>query len=521
MKKVNCILLALVFVFLLCACGSTVESPTPSEDEQTTVRVTLTADPGSLGPYVANNAGRHQLLNCVYECLADYDAAGDLHLYIAKDYTVVDDVTVDVEIWDNVYDSDGNHITADDVVFSYMNDESLAMNYMGTYIENVTKLDNYHVQIKLNTAEVKANERSMTFVRIVSQKAYEESGDGMASRAVGTGPYVITDYVEGSSVIEERRDDYWKDNNDVELSLQEKHNVDRMEFNVVTEAAQQVIALETDMTDIVHGMGISQALRFADNPDYNVITTNNTQGYTLFFNHSEDSACRDLAVRQAICYAIDSQGIIDSVFEGYADKAFAYGSGDFPDILNEWDDGNYYEYNPTKAVELLKNAGYQDGDITIRLLLRSTETDQNIGLLIQGYLEAVDINCTLAVYEESLAKTYAKDFTTWDVYLRLCGSNSYMFAQYSSDFISFGGGTGYNGVIDEEFRSLINACKDPATYSEEALTKVHDYMTDNVCAIGICYPRVFTVAKSSVVTDAALNVNMWLVPSACTYVWNK
>lgn len=47
--------------------------------------------------------------------------AGELQMYAAKSVTKVDDATYDVEIYDNIVDSKGNAITAEDVVFSYDN----------------------------------------------------------------------------------------------------------------------------------------------------------------------------------------------------------------------------------------------------------------------------------------------------------------------------------------------------------------------------------------------------------------
>ena len=62
----------------------------------------------------------------------------------------------------------------------------------------------------------------------------------------------------------------------------------------------------------------------------------------------------DVRVRQALAYAIDMNAIVDSLFEGKAEVAKSFTApGDW---LNA--DIPVYEYNPEKAKELLKEAGW-------------------------------------------------------------------------------------------------------------------------------------------------------------------
>ena len=541
MKKILALVLAAIMLIALCACGGLTDTekdiektPEPSSAggdktangeeikfEDTSIRICISLDPGNLGPFAANNTGRKQTLYETYQPLVEVLPGGQTRNVLAKEMHYTDEYTFVVEIWDNITDSDGNHITASDIVWNYTNEDWLAKSQTAKYIESVTALGDYEVEFKLNTTMKKGMERIL-YNWIVSQKAYEESSDKMAARPVGTGPYVMKDYVEGSYMVMEARDDYWKP--EVDRTDVEQIHVKRIEYYVVSEAAQQVISLETDAIDAVSNMDSAQAARFENDPNYTVFDDVSNTTYTLFFNCDPSASTSNLAVRQAICYAIDAQGIIDGAMNGDAVKAYAFGSPLFDDILDSWNDGNYYEYNPEKAKELLENAGYKKGDVTVRFLLRSLELDQKIGLIIQGYLDAVGITCELNVYEETLAKTYAKDHSAWDIYLRNAGQDFLMVHGYNNDFSEkcWKDGIGYNGIHDEKLEELLQLCQENGTYTDEKMTELHYYMKDQAYVYGLFQPILYTVTKANTFEGKLLyNASYWLFPGACDFSWSK
>ena len=89
----------------------------------------------------------------------------------------------------------------------------------------------------------------LTEAPIVSKAAYEASPDKFATKPITTSPYVLTEYVPGSSLTFERRADYWQ----TDKSLGPKYNqanVQKVVFQIITEPAQHAIALETGSADI-------------------------------------------------------------------------------------------------------------------------------------------------------------------------------------------------------------------------------------------------------------------------------
>jgi peptide/nickel transport system substrate-binding protein len=81
-------------------------------------------------------------------------------------------------------------------------------------------------------------------------------------------------------------------------------------------------------------------------------------GYSYIAFNFENPLFKDKKVRQALCYGLDRKGFVDSFFKGYAEVAHTPISPviwAYPDVSKL----NPYDYNPTKANQLLDEAGWK------------------------------------------------------------------------------------------------------------------------------------------------------------------
>ncbi|MCC8090106.1 MAG: ABC transporter substrate-binding protein [Oscillospiraceae bacterium] len=487
--------------------------------EDSLIRVGIDLDPGTLGPFETNNTGRKETLYEVYESLAMYQGrGGEVKGILAKNWYEESDNVYIVELYDYITDSNGNQITADDVLFSFDEGLTTYKRYL-KYLENIEKVDEYTVRLELNSNDVATLENILCDCWIVDQESYEASGDGMALEPVGTGPYAVVDYVEGSKLTMEARDDYWQTDESALVDYQFR-NVKTIEFVVITESAQQSIGLETGSVDVISAMPYSGAARLIDDDNYNVTTNVDYNTRTLFFNCNEESICSNLALRQAILYAFDSQGIMDGSVDGYGEVAYCFGHEAYPDISTSWDDGDYYAYDLDKAKELLEEAGYSDG-CTVRLLTNTNEINGKIASIMQGYLAQVGIDLQILQYEETLAKTYMRDFTMFDIYLVYAGAPYYMVNGWNEKLSNtmYDNGLNYCGINDTTLEGLLQVALDSDTNTEETMTELYNYITDNAYVYGIFNPYLFTVSNKTV-TSVSVNRDNWMLPGCNTYVWN-
>ena len=111
------------------------------------VVIGLTGDPGNIGPFQGMGLGRIGILFTTYEFLVT-KTNGAMEGVLMKDYTQIDELTYQVEIYDYVYDQAGNHLTAADVAWCYETAKASGnLPKLGS-IESVTVVSDYVAEFK-------------------------------------------------------------------------------------------------------------------------------------------------------------------------------------------------------------------------------------------------------------------------------------------------------------------------------------------------------------------------------------
>jgi len=170
---------------------------------------------------------------------------------------------------------------------------------------------------------------------------------------VGTGPFVLKRYQKDSQIRYAKFAQYWNAKNVL---------VDNLIFAITTDASVRVQKLKAGECHImsqpkpqdIAGMRTDPALKMDSAPGFNV-------GYLSY--NTEKTQTSKLEVRQALDMAINRKAIVDAVYQGQGQEA----SNPFPASLWSYNSSlKNAPFNPEKAKELLKKAGYPDGfEITL------------------------------------------------------------------------------------------------------------------------------------------------------------
>ena len=497
-------------------------------DGKTFIRVGIDADPGTLDPFVtgSSNGKNATIKSSLYQTLGMIQGVGgELAPELAKSWEKTGDTTWDIELFDYIRDWNGNNIKAEDVVFSY--GKAIANNFSNMkYVESIEATGDYTLKLTLNSKAKTLFERIMQGTVVVSQKAYEESADNMSTDACFTGPYRLVEWVSGSSMVIEKWDDYWQKEEEAKKDINQSANVDRIEFYVIKEASQMAIALETGKIDMVYNLDATEAERFMDGGEsaegFNVFTSVNNLTQTMFLNVDDNSPFYDnLPLRQAVLYSFDSQGMVDGASNGYGVVCKTFGGDELPDFQEAWRDEEYYEYNPEKAKELLKEAGYGEGGLTLRIVTDNSSMRNKIAQILQAYLLQAGINSEILPYDDTLFNTYKNDSTQWDILLDNCGTSDELVGMWRGkmDSTNFVNGTA-NFAHDDELQRLVLLAINTDTNSPETVDELHQYMKDQAYVYGMYNNLAFTICRD-VVTEVEMNSTPWLMPAGCTYVWNQ
>jgi ABC-type transport system substrate-binding protein len=547
-KKIIALFFAIVMVFAFAACGGGADSDSSPADSSADVateseaappaaevvtlaldnasalqsaqkdvlNIGIPADVSNFNPWSFSGAGANQALMSLYQPLLHHDNGEYFNAIAKSDFEMAPDGTsCKFEIFDNIYDSAGNHLTIDDVIFSFTKVGEVRPQY-AKLIPNIEKIDEYTCIFHFSHALLLTDFDSFVRIFVVTEKAYSESPDEMATTPVGTGHYKMTSYTSGYSSTYERVEDYWqKDMN--AICTRDLANVKTLNFYVISESAQRTMALENGTIDFCMTVTDEDLKKFDGENGKQVAAIESNETMTLFNNCDTSSVCNDLNLRLAISYAVSGDAVLQGVYngDGVVCHEFTppYASGYNP----KWDtEDNYYKYDPAKAAEYLGKSKY-NGE-TLTLICRSTESSKTASEIVQNFLTQIGIKAAIESYEATVFEQYIQDPGKWDIMVTETQYNTYyiegVFGSY--DVTRYASGGGMNFVFDTKLQDLLTLCMEQTTYTPENVDLLHNHIIENCYVKGLA-AGVDEFVVSDDVTGICLNFRGFILPGACTF----
>ena len=302
--------------------------------------------------------------------------------------------------------TDGTPVNADAVVYSFkrqMDKNSPAYKLGGPYeyfeamglsklLKDVVKVDDHTVRFELAKPNAPfISTLAMQAFAIVSPTAVAKYKRDFAFHPVGSGPYKLRVWEKNQRLVLTANPDFWgpkpylktivirsiPDNNTrlQEMMAGNLHVMDNPDTNGIKALEQR----------------LGNKVKFAKAPGFNV-------GYLAL--NTEKKPFDNVLVRRAIAHAINKQAIVSGIYNGYGIPAKNLLP---PTIWGYNNDIKDYDYNPAKAKELLKQAGYPHGfttDLWAMPVPRPYMPDgRKVAEAIQGDLAKVGIKAKIVSYE--------------------------------------------------------------------------------------------------------------------------
>jgi peptide/nickel transport system substrate-binding protein len=307
-------------------------------------------------------AGSQQLRQ-VAEYLTLTDANNITHPYLLENWEVSEDLkTWTLNLRQGIKHNNGDEFNADDVVFTlnqWLNKDvgSSLLGMVGAYLNptDIEKVSDYQVKLHLKRPEIAVPEHFFHYPALVlNHRTFE--GDFIKAPH-GTGPYTLEEYSEGERCMIKRRDDYWQMGADGK-SLP---YMDAMEFiDMGTVMAPQIAAIRSGDVDTLDlsdagGTDVFQALK--DDPNINIQGSSTGQARVLRMRVDMEP-WSDNKVRMALKLCQHREKILALAYfnEGLQGQDFHV----YPKHP-EYCEKPIPPYDPEKAKQLLKEAGYPDG----------------------------------------------------------------------------------------------------------------------------------------------------------------
>ena len=392
MKKAMSLLLALVMVLSLAACGSGGSAAGSSG----TTLVYGSADYTRINPAMDEHGEINLLL---FNGLTAHDGNDQIVPGLAETWDYDEQTyTYTFHLREGVKWHDGEPFTADDVKFTIEaimdpeNGSENAPNYED--VEEITIIDAQTVAFRLaepNVAFLEYMTMGILPQHLLAGQDMQES-DFFRS-PVGTGPYKLESWDAGQSIVLVKNEDYYLG----------APKIDRVIFKIVPDDNAQAVQLQSGELDLAL-LDPKNAQNFAGVDGYTCYDMTTADYRGILFNFANDYWTANRDIIPAICYAIDRQAIVDSVLLGEGMPAYG------PLQRNIYNDESveHYDYNPDKARAILEDAGctlgadgyYTRGgeQLAFTISVMSGEQDRiDIAQAAAQQIREIGINCTVEI----------------------------------------------------------------------------------------------------------------------------
>lgn len=355
---------------------------------------------------------------------------------IAESWEQTDPTTITLKIresvkWQNKAPTYGRDFTASDVVFSF--DRALGTGNGFTtpnpifgpglsLIKEVVAIDEHTVQFTLNSANplgiYSILEPSLQFGWTAPEwYALSDEEKQKADNVVGTGAFILSDYVDNTSMTFDRNSEYW--GYDTRYPENQLPYLDHWKVIAIQNMETQLSALRTAKIDLIvdsrSHISLQQAEALAKtNPEINLLYWPNKIGGVIFKYGTEPFT--DVRIRKAMQMSVDTESIIENYYNGLGDAtpptlaASTLGKG-WSDSYADWPESlqNEYKYNLAAAKELMTEAGYPDGFTTS--VLFSSQDDVYLIQILKDQFSQIGITMDIDAQDAQAANNMLKQNT--------------------------------------------------------------------------------------------------------------
>ncbi|WP_422444420.1 ABC transporter substrate-binding protein [Thermoanaerobacterium sp. DL9XJH110] len=428
-KSIVLLVVFLLIITALAGCGQKPAQQGTQEQQQQqqpaaegpksggVLRMAIMSNPPKLDPVHATDTSSARIIYQIFETLVDYDKDGNVQPLLAESWEISDDKkTYTFKLRKGVHfhktieggqptANGGREVKADDWVwtFNYIlnpdtkSERAYFLDMIKGYkdyqekktdhIAGISKVDDYTLKIELEYpfAPFLSVLAYNTF-NVLPKEDVEKWKDQFNFHPVGTGPFKFEQWVQDDKVVLSKNENYWKK----DASGNQLPYLDGLEFRVVTDLAME-------WTEF--GLGNFEQIEEVDDPYYQEAKAKEgfQEGPTLGtyyygFNLTKSPFKDNKALRQAFNYALDRKTLIDLVRNGRVLPA----TGVLPPGMLGYDSSiqPQYTFDPEKARQLLKEAGYPNG-IKVELVYNTSEGHKRIAEAVQQQMKEIGIDMSL------------------------------------------------------------------------------------------------------------------------------
>jgi peptide/nickel transport system substrate-binding protein len=314
--------------------------------------------------------------------------------YLLERWEASDDVkTWTLYLRKDVTFNNGDKFNADDVMFNFSQwlDPSVGSSILSlmSYLrgmQDVERVDDYTVRLHLQEGNIGVPEHLFHYPAPIMHRNFE--GD-FIRQPIGTGGFILDQFVEGERAVLKRRNDYWRMGEDG----QPLPYLDQINYVSISKDAA-VPAVRAGQVDATYQPRASDWEALRDLPTHKVLTAP-TAVTTVLRMRVDVDPWTDQRVVNALKMCQDRQRILQLAYQGQGDLGIdAHIAPVHPDYCEK----AVPEYNPERAKQLLADAGYPNG-LTVTLATKNDLEEPGYAQALQQMAAPGGFNIQLDITE--------------------------------------------------------------------------------------------------------------------------
>ncbi len=410
LSKILALLLALVMILsALAACSSdksddkgdagnagTSDTTGTTTDGDSAHKLTIGVmqSPSTHDPQATNEKKRYQSKLIYDSLMAMNPETGEVEPLLAESVEYLDELTLQVKLRQDVTFTNGQGLTAEDVLYSLQNVYGVGQmaSYFECYDWDATEIvDDYTINFKFTKEYGPAISLLSTYDIYCKDDLEGDNAltaDDWMSAPNGTGPYYCVENVDSSHCTYHVKDNYWGTTPECE----------EVTYKYYSEASTMYIDFEAGNLDAACGLSETDAQRVLNGeaPASTKYDVNPVRDCLLVVLPEYVEAFQDERVREAVSLVLDQNAIATAAYGCLKIEATSI----LPATVKFYEEQEAYTVDVDRAKSLMEEAGYGSG---FDLKVVVTPDNQTVAEAIQGCLSQIGINMSVESYDPGTA----------------------------------------------------------------------------------------------------------------------
>jgi peptide/nickel transport system substrate-binding protein len=437
-------------------------------------------------------AANYDTIYMVYDRLTEYDADLKPQPRLAESWELSPDARqIKVNLRKGVTFHSGREFTSEDVKYNL-----LRVRDPKTASPQLAPMSNWWTEIQTpdkNTIVLKSEQpRPAVFdmfelMNMIDRETTE--GPNAGTKVVGTGPFAMTEYMQGDHLTFVKNKDYWRSG---------RPYLDGVNVQLAKDQAALMVQLEAGALDSVDQPSIVDAVRLREDKNFQLYQHERSGTTWLLAANTKMPPTDNKQVRQALNYAIDRKRALEVVMKGIGESR----STPWPPTSPAYDASlvNSYAYDLDKAKSLLAAAGASNIEMDISFRASTSEYN-NFAQLYQADLAKIGVKANVKPTEDATFLNAMNEVSYRGVVVNLVG---YSNLGDPSTFFNSGRTYNYNlniaGYKSEQYTQLVTSVtvESDATKRKSLLDQLNKLMLDDCFIMTIGTQPAMVLSRSNV-----------------------